>query len=138
MCTEIDGPNGRAAGCKKPADTRARLGRWAYLKFILRELSSVLVAWFVIETLLQVNALIGGPGAYQDFQRFLRNPVVIALNIISFFFILFHAITWFNLAPKAMAIRLGGKRVPAILIALPNYAAWLVASVIVAWLVLRG
>jgi fumarate reductase subunit C len=114
------------------------LGRWAYLKFILRELSSVLVAWFVIETLLQVNALIGGPGAYQDFQGFLRNPVVIALNIISFFFILFHAITWFNLAPKAMAIRLGGKRVPAILIALPNYAAWLVASVIVAWLVLRG
>ncbi len=86
------------------------LGRWPYLKFILREISSVFVAWFVIETLLQINALIDGPEAWLEMQDFFANPIVIALNVISLFFVVFHAITWFNLAPKAMAVRVGGKR----------------------------
>jgi fumarate reductase subunit C len=73
-----------------------------------------------------------------EFQRWLQNPILVALNILSFFFVIFHAITWFNLAPKAMAIRLGGKRVPGMLIAAPNYVAWLVISAAIVWLVLRG
>ena len=69
-----------------------------------------------------------------EFQDFFRNPVVIALNVISLFFVIFHAITWFNLAPKAMAVRMGGKRVPAMLIAGPQYVAWVIVSAVVAWL----
>jgi len=114
------------------------LGRWPYLKFILREISSVFVAWFVIETLLQINALVDGPEAWVDMQDFFMNPIVIAVNVISLFFVCFHAITWFNLAPKAMAVRVGGKRVPGILIAGPQYVAWVVVSAAVAWLLLRG
>lgn len=114
------------------------LGRWPYLKFILREISSVFVAWYVIEALMQISALIEGPVAWTEMQDFFTNPLVIAINVISLFFVVFHAITWFNLAPKAMAVRLGGKRVPGILIAGPQYVAWLVVSAIVAWLLLRG
>jgi fumarate reductase subunit C len=114
------------------------LGRWPYLKFILREISSVFVAWFVIETLLQINALIDGPEAWLEMQDFFMNPIVIAVNVISLFFVCFHAITWFNLAPKAMAVRIGGKRVPGILIAGPQYVAWAVVSAAIAWLLLRG
>jgi fumarate reductase subunit C len=54
------------------------------------------------------------------------------------FFVIFHAVTWFNLAPKAMAIRVGGSRVPDLLIAAPNYVAWLAISASIAWLLLRG
>jgi len=114
------------------------LGRWPYLQFILREISSVFVAWFVIETLLQINALIDGPEAWLEMQDFFMNPIVIAVNVISLFFVCFHAITWFNLAPKAMAVRIGGKRVPGILIAGPQYVAWAVVSAAIAWLLLRG
>ncbi len=114
------------------------LHRWPYLKFILRELSSVFVAWFVILTLLQISALSRGPADYAQFQEWLRNPIVIVLNAVSLLFVVFHAVTWFNLAPKAMAIRAGGKRVPDVLIAGPNYVAWLVVSAAVAWLLLRG
>lgn len=114
------------------------LGQWPYLKFILREISSVFVAWFVIETLMQIGALIDGPSAWAEMQDFFANPIVMAVNIISLFFVIFHAVTWFNLAPKAMAVRLGGKRVPGILIAGPQYVAWIVVSAIVAWLLLRG
>jgi fumarate reductase subunit C len=114
------------------------LGRWPYLKFILREISSVFVAWFVIETLLQINALIDGPEAWLEMQDFFMNPIVIAVNVISLFFVCFHAITWFNLAPKAMAVRLGGRRLPGIFIAGPQYVAWVIVSAAVAWLLLHG
>ena len=114
------------------------LGRWSYLKFILRELSSVFIAWFVIVTLLQIRALKRGPADYVEFQEWLRSPILVALNALSLFFVIFHAVTWFNLAPKAIAIRVGGSRVPNLLIAAPNYVAWLAISAAIAWLLLRG
>ena len=113
------------------------LGQWRYLKFILRELSSVFVAWFVVLTLLQLRALENGPEAYARFQHWLRTPTAIALNALTFFFVVFHTITWFNLAPRAMAIRLHGKRLPDFLVAAPNYALWLLVSLVVSWMVVR-
>src|SRR5260370_25187446 len=92
------------------------LGKWPYLKFILRELSSLFVAWFVVETLMLIKALRDGLLAYAEFQQFLQNPIVVALNVISLCFIVFHTITCFNLAPKAISFRLSGKPVPDVLI----------------------
>ena len=113
------------------------LGEWHYLKFILREISSVFVAWFVILTLVQLWALRSGPESYARFEHWLQSPVVIAVNVISLFFVVFHAVTWFNLAPKAMAVRFRGKRLPDILLSAPNYAMWAVISVAVVWILLR-
>jgi len=113
------------------------LGEWHYLKFILRELSSVFVAIVVIETLMLISALVSGPQAYGDFLQSMRNPLVVVLNVVSFFFVLFHTITWFNLAPSAMPVRLGGKRVPDVAVAAPSYVAWIVISVFVSWVVLQ-
>jgi fumarate reductase subunit C len=62
---------------------------------------------------------------------------VIALSVISLFFVVFHTFTWFNLTPRAMVIRLRGKRLPDFLVAAPNYVVWVVVSGAVAWLVLR-
>jgi succinate dehydrogenase subunit C len=113
------------------------LGEWHYLKFILRELSSIFVAWFVILTLVQLWALRNGPESYARFEHWLQNPLVIAINIISLFFVVFHAITWFNLAPKAMAVRFHGKRLPDITLSAPNYAMWAVVSVAIGWILVR-
>lgn len=114
------------------------LDRWPYLKFVLRELSSIFVAFFVVLTLLEVHALGQGPEAHQAFREGLRHPVMIGVNAVGFLFVLFHTITWFNLAPRATVIRIGGRRVPDFWIAAPNYAGWLVVSAAVAWLMLRG
>jgi fumarate reductase subunit C len=113
------------------------LGEWHYLKFILRELSSVFVAIFVIETLMLINALRNGRDAYAQFLLTMRNPLLIALNVISLFFLVFHTITWFNLAPSATPVRLGGKRLPDIMISAPAYVAWAVISAIICWAVLQ-
>ena len=114
------------------------LARWPYLKFILREISSVFVAWSVVVLLLQLRALSRGPHAYIDFERWLRNPLILPLNLITLFFVVFHAVTWFNLAPSAMVVRFRGKRVPAFLIMSANYAAWAVISVVVVWFLVRS
>jgi fumarate reductase subunit C len=63
---------------------------------------------------------------------------VIALNGVSLLFVLLHTITWFNLTPRALPVRVRGKRVADWLIAAPNYVAWLVISAGIAWLVLGG
>jgi len=114
------------------------LARWAYLKFILREGSSVFVAWIVVLTLLQIRALTRGPADYAAFQERLRSPLLLAINAVSFLFVVFHAVTWFNLTPKAMAVRVHGKRLPGFALAAPNYVAWVVISAAVAWILLRG
>lgn len=112
--------------------------QWSYLKFILRELSSLAVAYFVVLTLLGLRALSQGAESYAAFQEWLETPLAIALNVIGFFFVLFHTITWFNLAPRAMPVYVRGKRVADWLIAAPNYVAWLAISAAVAWLLLGG
>jgi len=91
-----------------------------------------------MEPFLWISAVRRGPGAYAEFQEWLRRPLLIVLNGIGFFFVLLHAITWFNLAPRATVVRAGGKRVPDVVIAASNYAAWAIVSAVVAWLLLGG
>jgi len=113
------------------------LWKWSYLKFVLREISSVFVAWFIVVTLVLIAGLSWGPEAYAEWQAWMRLPAVIAVNVVSFFFVLVHALTWFNLAPRAIVMRVGGKRLPDAAVAGANYAAWAIASAILAWLVMR-
>lgn len=107
-------------------------------QFVLREITSVFVAFFAVVSLWQLHALGEGPEAYAHFMARLKSPLFLALHGVTFLFVLFHSITWFNLAPTAMVVRLRGKRVPDFVIAGLNYLAWLVASAAVAWLLLRG
>ena len=60
------------------------------------------------------------------------------MNITSLFFVLFHTITWFNLTPRAMVVRIKGKKLPELLIIAPNYVVWLIVSGIIAWIVIGG
>jgi fumarate reductase subunit C len=113
------------------------LGKWPYVKFILRELSSVFVAWFVIYLLLLVRAIAAGADAYARFFEFSAHPVVLTVNVIAFLFITFHAITWFAVAPQAIVAHMGTKKVPPILIAGGHYGAWFFMSAAIAWFLLR-
>ncbi len=112
------------------------LGRRSYFLFILRELSSLAVAWFVACLLLLVRAVSGGPAAYQQFLEWTRHPVVLALDSAAFAFVCLHAVTWFNLAPQAMVVRVGATRVPGWMIAASNYAALAAMTALVLGLLL--
>ncbi len=112
------------------------LERASYLAFILREVSSVFVAWTVAFLLLLVHALSRGESAYGQFLRWSSGPPVLLLNLASLGFVVFHAATWFRLAPQAMVVHVRGRRLPGAWIAASNYLAWALASALVAWLVL--
>ena len=114
------------------------LTRRSYLAFILRELSSIFVAWFVVYLVLLVRAVSEGEASYRQFLGWSGRPVVLLVNVVALSFVLFHAITWFNLAPQAMVVHVRGKRVPAVLITASNYLAWAVTTALVVWLVLGG
>ena len=114
------------------------LERRAYLAFITRELSSIFIAWFVVYLLLLVRALSRGATSYEQFLAWSRHPVVLVLNVVTLLFVVFHAFTWFKLAPKAMVVHVGRKRLPASLISASNYAAWVAATAFVFWLLVRG
>ena len=123
---------------------RRRVSVWWWLKnpayalFVVRELTSVAVAWFALVLLWQVRALTAGSEAHAAFLERMRSPAFLVLNTIALAFVLFHSVTWFNLAPKAIVLRPGGRRVPDALIAGANYAAWLVLSAAVLLLFRRA
>ena len=112
-------------------------GRRSYLIFVLRELSSIFIAWSVVFLLLLAHAVSEGGRQYRQFLNLSSNPWMMALNVITVAFLLFHAITWFSLAPQAMVVRLRGNRVPRSAITGAHYAAWALLSALVAWLILR-
>jgi fumarate reductase subunit C len=114
------------------------LGRRSYLAFILRELSSVAVAWSVVYLLLLVRAVGRGDSEYREFLIWSASPGILVLNLVCLAFVVFHAVTWFNLAPQAMVVRLRGRRVPGARITAANYAAWALVSALAAWLILGG
>ncbi len=123
---------------------RRRVSVWwwlekrSYTVFVLRELTSVAVTFFALVTLGLVRAVAASPEAYARFLARLGTPLFLSLHVVAFLFVLFHSITWFNLAPKAMVVRVKGKRVPDAIVAGLNYGAWLVLSGAVAYLLLRG
>lgn len=111
--------------------------QWSYFRFVLRELTSLGVAYSCVILLCFVRALSLGPQAYEGLQKRLASPVVIALSLISLLLVLFHTIIWFSLSAHAMAVRVGGKRIPGVLITASNYIAWLVISCVLVWFLMR-
>lgn len=112
------------------------LRRRPYAKFISRELTSLAVAYTVVLLLVHVFALERGEDAYALLRGWLRHPALIALHAAVFLALLFHAVTWLNLAPKALALKLGGRRVSSRAVLAAHYGAWLLTSAGVAWVLL--
>ena len=112
------------------------LEKRSYTVFVLRELTSVFVALFAVVTLWQIRSVAAGEEAHARFMTRLGTKAFVAFHVVALAFLLFHSITWFNLAPKAMAVRVRGKRVPDVVVAGSNYVAWLVLSAAVAFILL--
>ena len=112
------------------------LGKWSYFAFILRELSCIFVAWFVVYLLLLVRAVSQGDAAYQQFLAWSATPLLLVVNIVSLLSVAFHAVTFFAAAPQAMVVKLGPNTVPGSLVLAGHYAGWVGVSAVVCWLLL--
>ncbi len=113
------------------------LEKLAYGKFIVREMTSLAVGYAAVFFMFQLWVLSQGQETYQHFLRHLTSIPVMILHGVVLAFLLFHSVTWFNLAPKALVVRLGRWRIPDALVLSGHYAAWLAATALVIWLVAR-
>jgi fumarate reductase subunit C len=122
---------------RRPISTWWWLRKRTYFVFVMRELSSLSVAWFVLYLLLLVRAVGRGDAAYQDFLDTAASPVLVVINVVGFAFIVLHTVTWFGVTPQAMALQVRGKPVPAPVVIGAQYVGLAVVSALVWWLVTR-
>ena len=123
--------------CRRPISLLWWTRKRTYFVFVMRELSSLFIAWLVFFLLLMIRAVSRGEEAYADWLDWADSPWVVVVNVVAFLFVVLHAITWFNLTPQAMDLRLGGRPVPSIAVIAAQWAGLAVVSAFVAWLVLR-
>ena len=122
---------------------RPRVSTWwwtrkrTYFVFVMRELSSIFVAWFVVFLLLFVFAVGRSEAAYHRFLDWASSPWVVVLNVITLAFVLLHTVTWFAVTPQAMAVRVMDRTVPSFHIIAGQYTGLVVVSAFVFWLVTR-
>jgi fumarate reductase subunit C len=115
------------------------LSRPSYVRFMIREVTSVFIAIFLVVLLVQVQRVADGPEAYAAFLATLRSPGWIVFHVVALAFALYHTVTWFLLTGVVQVVRLGERQVPPALIVAGTFAAWAVISLaILGWFVVRG
>jgi fumarate reductase subunit C len=107
----------------------------SYFLFVMRELSSLFVAWFVIYLLMFIAAVGGGAEKYDAFLDRASSPLFLVVNAVALAFLVLHTMTWFALTPQAMVLDLGGRRVPGVLIIVAQYVGLAAVSAFIYWLV---
>lgn len=107
------------------------LKKKSFMLFMIRELTCVFVGIYAFFLLMLASRLSDA----EAFAATLKSPLWITLQIIALPWVMFHTVTWLNLTPKVLVIWRGEDRVPAALIAGAHYFAWLIASVVLLWIV---
>ena len=101
-----------------------------YKAYMVREATSIFAVWFCIVLLYGVLCLVSNPVpglGIVDFIGFLRNPIVVFLNIITLIATLYHTATYFVMTPKVMNIIVKNERLPHHVL---RNALWAVTAVI--------
>ena len=106
-----------------------------YKRYMLREVTCLLVGFYSFLMIWAVAALAGGPDQWNAFLESQQNLLMVIVHAVSLiYFLIYMTFDWFKLAPKAMPVQLGEKRLPDSAIVIGHYAAWVVVSLFVFWL----
>lgn len=106
-----------------------------YRFYMVREATVLPLILFTLFMLCGLASLVKGPQAWIQWQHFMQNPLVIAINIVALTGSLFHAATFFSMMPQVMPIRVKGKLLASTVIIATQWAAVVVISLIVLALV---
>jgi len=101
-----------------------------YTKYMLREGSSILITFYSLILAWGLLRLSQGEVAFNAWLEALHNPFAILLHLVALVFALYHTVTWFSLAPKAVDLWVKGKRLDDKVIVSGHYAAFIVVTVL--------
>jgi fumarate reductase subunit C len=99
-----------------------------YVRYMARELSCIFIGAYAVVLVVGLFRLAQGQAAWEGFLAALGSPAGLAFHLVALGFAAYHSVTWFNLTPKALPLRLGERPVPGILIAGAHYAFWVICS----------
>ncbi|HEX9594393.1 MAG TPA: hypothetical protein VGB12_13780 [bacterium] len=101
-----------------------------YRLFMLREISAVFVAIFLLGYLGRLAALAHGEAAYYNYVEGVGGFFGILWNCLALAIVCYHAWTWFQTAGIVAQVRVGGKLLAPDVIVKANLAAWAVISLV--------
>ena len=106
-----------------------------YRKYILREVTCILVAIYSFLIIWGLAALTGGMNSWNAFLQSQQNTAMVAFHAFALvFFLIYQTFDWFKLAPKAMPLQVGEKKLPDMYVIVAHYIAWLIVTAAVFWL----
>ncbi|MCW8925157.1 MAG: hypothetical protein OQJ84_02790 [Xanthomonadales bacterium] len=107
-----------------------------YKIYVLRELTSFLVAFYSFYTICALAIL--ASGSVEKWDSFITAQQCTGWAIFHavalLYFLFFQTFPWFKLAPKAMPVQVGDKKLPDSYIIVGHYVAWIFISVFILWL----
>jgi len=107
-----------------------------YRLYVMRELTSFLVAFYSFLTIFALAALSSDSAdAWNSFLSSQQSTAMVVFHGFALLYFLFYqTFPWFKLAPKAMVVQLGEKKLPDLFIIAGHYVAWVVVSAVIFWL----
>ncbi len=102
-----------------------------YRFYMLREATILPLILFIAFMIAGLGSLVKGPASWATWLEFMKAPWVIGINVVALAGSLFHAYTFFDMMPKVMPLKVGGKPIDAKVIVLTQWAAVAVISLIV-------
>jgi len=109
-----------------------------YFAYMLRELTAVFAALWVILLLVQIPKMSAGAQnlpAYDAWIGFVHSPGWVLFSVVALFLVGYHAVTWFILMGTVMWVRLGKAPIPSGLIVASMFIAWALISLVVAFFI---
>jgi fumarate reductase subunit C len=106
-----------------------------YKVYMLREVTCLLVGFYSFLLIYGLAALSQDtPQAWNDFLASQQNAFMTIVHAVALlYFLLYQTFAWFELAPKAMPLQLGEKKLPGSVIVAAHYIAWGILSGIIFW-----
>ena len=107
-----------------------------YKVYMMREMTCLLVGVYSMLLIFGLVAL--AEGSAERWNAFLasqQNSAMVTFHALALiYFLIYQTFAWFELAPKAMPLQLGEKKLPDSYIVIAHYIAWAVLSAIIFWL----
>lgn len=107
-----------------------------YKVYVARELASFLVAFYSFYVICALGIIAAGDaGRWDSFIAAQQSTGWVVFHALALlYFLFFQTFPWFKLAPKAMAVQVGDKKVPDQAIIIGHYVAWVAVSAFILWL----
>jgi len=104
-----------------------------YKVYMLREVTCLLVGFYSFLMIYGLAALSQEtPQAWNAFLASQQNAFMTIVHAVALlYFLLYQTFAWFELAPKAMPLQLGEKKLPGSVIVIAHYVAWAILSGII-------